>query len=83
MHSCNIRSFFFFLLSMFMISGSETHILNTDMQVKVLQALETAGIFTSGGLVKDKVQISRTLFVLAKSFPAILSKQTRRIGHLF
>ena len=68
---------------MFISTGCETHILSTYMQAKVLQALETAGVFTSGGLVKDKVQISRTLFVLAKSFPAILSKQTRRIGHLF
>lgn len=25
------------------------------MQAKVLQALESAGVFTSGGLVKDKV----------------------------
>ena len=25
------------------------------MQARVLEALETAGVFTSGGLVKDKV----------------------------
>jgi len=34
---------------------SETHILSSNLQAKVLQALENAGVFTSGGLVKDKV----------------------------
>jgi hypothetical protein len=31
------------------------------MQRKVLQALEDAGVFTSGGLVKDKVKKMCTL----------------------
>ncbi|KAF2542498.1 hypothetical protein F2Q68_00032066 [Brassica cretica] len=43
-------------------------VVDDESEVKVLQALETAGIFTSGGLVKDKVlfcstEIGRTSFV--------------------
>ncbi|CAN8270384.1 unnamed protein product [Cochlearia groenlandica] len=43
-------------------------VLDDESEAKVLQALETAGIFTSGGLVKDKVlfcstEIGRTSFV--------------------
>ena len=36
------------------------------MQARVLEALETAGVFTSGGLVKDKVlsiKLSHTIYV--------------------
>lgn len=60
---------------------SETHILSTNMQAKVLQALENAGVFTSGGLVKDKVfkssflRQSCTSLIISNSFPMILSKQ--------
>ncbi|CAF2153609.1 unnamed protein product [Brassica rapa] len=43
-------------------------VVDDESEAKVLQALETAGIFTSGGLVKDKVlfcstEIGRTSFV--------------------
>ncbi|KAJ4868704.1 Peroxisome biogenesis protein 22 [Raphanus sativus] len=43
-------------------------VLDDQSEAKVLQALETAGVFTSGGLVKDKVlfcstEIGRTSFV--------------------
>ncbi|KAH0855125.1 hypothetical protein HID58_020468, partial [Brassica napus] len=43
-------------------------VLDDESEAKVLQALETAGVFTSGGLVKDKVlfcstEIGRTSFV--------------------
>lgn len=37
------------------------------MQAKVLQALETAGIFTSGGLVKDKVHTQISLIKANKT----------------
>lgn len=64
-----------------MISDSETHILSTNMQAKVLQALETAGIFTSGGLVKDKVHTQssclRHTLVLANSFSSNLIKANK------
>lgn len=35
--------------------------MNFCLQRKVLQALEDAGVFTSGGLVKDKVKKMCTL----------------------
>ncbi|CAN6990754.1 unnamed protein product [Brassica rapa subsp. trilocularis] len=43
-------------------------VVDDESEAKVLQALETAGIFTSGGLVKDKVlfcstEVGRTSFV--------------------
>ncbi|KFK39503.1 hypothetical protein AALP_AA3G252200 [Arabis alpina] len=43
-------------------------VLDDESEAKVLQALESAGVFTSGGLVKDKVlfcstEIGRTSFV--------------------
>ncbi|KAL0717584.1 hypothetical protein Bca4012_066906 [Brassica carinata] len=43
-------------------------VLDDESEARVLQALETAGVFTSGGLVKDKVlfcstEIGRTSFV--------------------
>jgi hypothetical protein len=43
-------------------------VLDDESEAKVLQALENAGVFTSGGLVKDKVlfcstEIGRTSFV--------------------
>ncbi|WZY73033.1 hypothetical protein YC2023_005273 [Brassica napus] len=43
-------------------------VVDDESEAKVLQALETAGVFTSGGLVKDKVlfcstEIGRTSFV--------------------
>ncbi|GKD00885.1 peroxisome biogenesis protein 22, partial [Tanacetum coccineum] len=43
-------------------------ILDDESEIKVLAALENAGIFTSGGLVKDKVlfcstEVGRTSFV--------------------
>ncbi|KAL1197500.1 Peroxisome biogenesis protein 22 [Cardamine amara subsp. amara] len=43
-------------------------VLDDESETKVLQALESAGVFTSGGLVKDKVlfcstEIGRTSFV--------------------
>ncbi|CAH8383544.1 unnamed protein product [Eruca vesicaria subsp. sativa] len=43
-------------------------VLDDESEAKVLQALETAGVFTSGGLVKDKVlfcstEIGRSSFV--------------------
>ena len=41
------------------------------MQKKVLMALEDAGIFTSGGLVKDKVQYYLASEVVLKDFDPI------------
>ncbi|KAG2246970.1 hypothetical protein Bca52824_086598 [Brassica carinata] len=43
-------------------------VLDDESEARVLQALETAGVFTSGGLVKDKVlfcstEVGRTSFV--------------------
>lgn len=45
-----------------------TSILNKFVQKKVLLALEDAGIFTSGGLVKDKVMPNIGTFCICYSF---------------
>lgn len=54
------------------------------MQAKVLQALETAGVFTSGGLVKDKVPnpIKLSQKIITRKFSGNLVQPNKTMSRL-
>lgn len=60
-----------------------THWLNKFLQKKVLSALEEAGVFTSGGLVKDKVVLTISILVIDSYFYLLFCNAHLNLVHHF